>query len=395
MGVVYKAEDTRLKRVVALKLLPDDMTGNRTAEERLLVEARAASALDHPNICTIHEIGETDKGRAFIVMACYDGEVLKQRIERASVSVREAVDIAGQIAQGLAKAHAHGIVHRDIKPANIIITTEGTAKILDFGLAKLAQQMRLTKTGGAMGTIAYMSPEQIRGEETDQRMDIWALGVVLYEMLTRRVPFSGEYEAAQMYSVVHEEPEPLSHYLPDASPALMRALDRALRKKPEERYQSALEMSADLKCIGEGIESEGNECPNSSAEPRSAGDPTRESNAAAAAAAQSGEAQRIEKPSYLRAFAAHLVLGGGMFYVDKRVRRKWLYVFIVLYALIDIALGRGLGVGLLKGDFGLYTFLAAAILYELSFLDIFVMCRMRRRQNGARRRVQPERRNIE
>ena len=183
MGVVYQATVPRLKRTVAIKLLPPDLTRDDTAKQRFLQEAQAASALDHPNICTIHEINETDDGQLYLVMAHYEGETLKERIERGPLPLDDAVDIGTQVGQGLAEAHEAGIVHRDIKPANLLVTKTGVVKILDFGLAKLAGAEDVTQTGTAVGTVAYMSPEQARGEEVDHRTDIWSLGVVLYEML--------------------------------------------------------------------------------------------------------------------------------------------------------------------------------------------------------------------
>ena len=191
MGVVYKAEDTKLKRTVALKFLPPALSSNREANERFIQEAQAASALEHPNICTIYEIDETEDGQMFIVMACYEGESLKKKIEREPLELESAINIASQIAAGLARAHEAGITHRDIKPANLMVTERGEVKILDFGLAKLARRAQLTKTGSTVGTVAYMSPEQAQGQEVDNRTDIWSLGVVMYEMLTGQLPFKG------------------------------------------------------------------------------------------------------------------------------------------------------------------------------------------------------------
>ena len=185
MGVVYKAEDTRLKRLVALKFLPIELTKDLEAKERLMQEAQAASALDHPNICTIHEIDETPDGRLFLALAYYDGETLKQRVARGPLPIDQAVDIASQVARAVLAAHEAGIVHRDIKSANILVTRRGEVKLLDFGLAKLAGQTALTRTGTTVGTVAYMSPEQINGDNATERSDVWALGVVLYEILDR------------------------------------------------------------------------------------------------------------------------------------------------------------------------------------------------------------------
>ena len=191
MGVVYEARDPRLRRTVAIKPLPPDLTKDDTAKQRFLQEAQAASALDHPNICTIHEINETDDGQLYLVVAHYEGETLKEQIERAPVVLDDAVDIATQVGQGLAKAHAAGIVHRDIKPANLMVTTDGTVKILDFGLAKLVGSEGVTQTGTTVGTVAYMSPEQARGQEVDHRTDIWSLWVVLYENRQQLCAVSG------------------------------------------------------------------------------------------------------------------------------------------------------------------------------------------------------------
>ena len=253
MGVVYKAEDLKLKRTVALKFLPPELIRDPEAKERFIQEAQAASALDHPNICVIHEIDETEPapadagdGQMFICMAYYDGQTLKEKIKKGLLTIDEVIDIAVQIAQGLAKAHKHGIIHRDIKPGNIMITHEGMVKILDFGLAKLAGQVRLTRTGTTVGTIAYMSPEQARGKEVDHRTDIWSLGVVLYEMISGQLPFRGEYEQAIMYSIINEEPEPLKDTKPAVPLELEHIVNRALKKDPESRYSTSTEMLKDL-----------------------------------------------------------------------------------------------------------------------------------------------------
>jgi Tol biopolymer transport system component/predicted Ser/Thr protein kinase len=253
MGVVYKAEDTKLKRAVALKFLPPELSRDDEAKERFVHEAQAASALDHPNICTIYEIGETEDEQIFIAMAYYEGETLKQQGAKGKLQTEKVIDIAIQIAQGLAKAHEHGITHRDIKPANVMITKDGIAKILDFGLAKLAGQARLTKTGSTVGTPAYISPEQIQLIDADHRSDIWSLGVVMYEMLTGRLPFEGEYEQAMMYAIVNMEPEAVRSLKPELPAALESIVHKCLAKEPEERYQTVSELQADLKSflIGE------------------------------------------------------------------------------------------------------------------------------------------------
>jgi serine/threonine-protein kinase len=257
MGVVYKAEDTKLKRTVALKFLPRELTCDPYAKQRFLQEAQAASALDHSNICTIHEIGETGEGQLFIVMACYEGETLKTRIEHGALSTENSLDVAAQIACGLAKAHEQGIVHRDIKPANIFITRDGVVKILDFGLAKLAGgKTTLTKAGTTLGTVAYMSPEQARGENVDHRTDIWSLGVVLYEMLNRQLPFRGEFDQAVVYSILNEEAKLMMSLHPNVPRELDLIVKRAITKNRDERYQQMRDFLTDLIAVREKLESE-------------------------------------------------------------------------------------------------------------------------------------------
>ena len=254
MGVVYKAEDTKLKRTVALKFLPPELTRDPEAKKRFIREAQSASALEHNNIYNIHEIDETEGGQLFIAMACYEGESLKEKIERGPLKIEDAIDIAIQIAQGLQRAHEKGIVHRDIKPSNIFITTDGIVKIIDFGLAKLTGKTVLTKEGSTLGTIDYMSPEQTRGEEIDHRTDLWSLGVILYEMITGQSPFKGDYEQAVMYSIVNEEPEPITGLRTGVPMKLELVVDKALLKNPNERYQHADELSADLKKLHRELE---------------------------------------------------------------------------------------------------------------------------------------------
>jgi serine/threonine protein kinase len=250
MGVVYRAKDTKLGRTVAIKFLPPELTRSEKAKQRFIHEAQAASMIDHQNICTIHEIDETEDGRMFLCMAHYQGRSLKDRIENeGKIDEPEAVNIAMQVAEGLRKAHAHGIVHRDIKPANIFLTDEGEVKILDFGLAKLAGQIKLTTVGKAMGTVSYMSPEQGRGEEVGKETDIWALGVVLYEMVTGELPFKGEYDVAVMYSILNEEPETVTSVRPGISAELGQIVHKAITKDREHRYADITEMMDDLKTL--------------------------------------------------------------------------------------------------------------------------------------------------
>ena len=248
MGVVYKARDVRLDRVVVLKFLPPHLSSDDIAKKRFLLEAQAAAALEHPNICTIHEIGEADDGKLYIVMGFYEGETLAQRIARGPLLLKDATSVALDIARGLSKAHEHGIVHRDIKPANVILTTDGTVKILDFGIAKLRDNS-LTQTHGVLGTFAYMSPEQAFGEVVDARTDIWALGVLFYEMLTATNPFRRENEQAMMYAVLTAEPEPIASRIPAAPAGLDALLRRALAKQRSDRFASVSEMTDTLEAL--------------------------------------------------------------------------------------------------------------------------------------------------
>jgi serine/threonine protein kinase/Flp pilus assembly protein TadD len=246
MGIVYEAEDLRLKRTVALKFLPPGLTSDPEARERFVHEAQAASGLDHRNICTIYEIDEAEAGGMYIAMACYKGESLKEKLSRGPLEPAEAIGIALAVAEGLAKAHEQGIVHRDIKPGNIMVTADGTAKILDFGLAKLGGDARLTLPGTTMGTAAYMSPEQARGDNVDCRTDVWSLGVVLYEMATGKLPFGGDKEQAVIHAILHQPPRPAKD-LPSGYPAeLVSIIDRSLLKDPAKRFSSAREMADSL-----------------------------------------------------------------------------------------------------------------------------------------------------
>ncbi len=246
MGVVYKAEDTRLKRTVALKFLPPDLTRDPEAKERFKHEAQAASALQHQNICVVHDIDEAPDGQMFICMEYLEGETLKEKIERGPLAIGEAVNIAIQVAKGLTAAHQHGIVHRDIKPANILITSAGVAKIVDFGVAKLSGRTLLTRKDSTPGTTGYMSPEQAHGEPVDQRTDVWATGVVLYEMLAGRHPFAAEYEEAIIYRILNEEPEFVTKIRQDVPGRLDRIIQRAIAKDPSGRYQTVDALCADL-----------------------------------------------------------------------------------------------------------------------------------------------------
>jgi len=249
MGVVYLAEDTKLHRKVALKFLPHEFTGDAEARERFSHEAEAAAALNHANICTIYEIDEHDD-RSFISMECVEGRSLKSVIAEGPMDLVDALDIAAQIAKGLAEAHEKRIVHRDIKPANIMITEKGTAKIMDFGLAKLRSRTVLTREGTTLGTVAYMSPEQAAGRTVDHRTDIWSFGAMLYEMISGRRPFGGEYDQAMIYSIMNNEPAPLTAVRTGVPPDLERIVDKCLQKDPAERYQTAADLIADLRHLG-------------------------------------------------------------------------------------------------------------------------------------------------
>jgi len=249
MGVVYRALDTKLDRLVALKFLPPHLKKNENDKARFYQEAKAAAALNHPNVCTIHEIHDEGEN-PFIVMEYIEGKTLHNIIEEhreAPMPLSDVIDIAVQIAEALKSAHSKGIVHRDIKSENIMVTETGQVKVMDFGLARLRGVTKLAETSSTVGTLAYMSPEQIQGQEVDARSDIFSFGVVLYEMLTGHLPFGGEYESALMYSILNEEPEPVQKYRSDISSELLHIINRALEKVPGERYQSIDDMLIDLK----------------------------------------------------------------------------------------------------------------------------------------------------
>src|SRR5512143_3903071 len=257
MGEVYRARDTRLARDVAVKVIPAALAGDRDRVLRFEQEARAAGALSHPNVIVIHDIGEHE-GSPFVVMELLEGETLRERLAHGPLPPRKAADVACQAAQGLAAAHEMGIVHRDLKPENLFLTKDGRVKVLDFGLAKLARPEVLapigekptsvahTETGAILGTVGYMSPEQVRGEATDHRSDLFALGSILYELLTGRRPFHGPTYVDTLHAILNEEPAPLSAQRPEAPLQLARILRRCLAKDPERRIQTSKDVRNEL-----------------------------------------------------------------------------------------------------------------------------------------------------
>src|SRR5713101_1274343 len=250
MGMVYRALDVKLERPVALKFLPDELVASKADKERFLREARTASSLDHPNIGVIHGIEETSDGCTYIVMAFYEGETLGRKISRGPLSLGEAVDIAIQTARGLVAAHSRAVIHRDIKPGNIILAQKNVTKIVDFGLARVNISAGSTQTLGTSGTIGYMSPEQTLGKPVDQRTDLWALGIVIAEIITGRNPFHRESPPSTIVAILNEAPK-----LPDEIPLdLQRIIYRALSKDVATRYRGASEMLADLETFRNHLE---------------------------------------------------------------------------------------------------------------------------------------------
>jgi len=250
MGVVYKARDRRLQRLVALKFLPPSLSAEPEFKSRFLQEAKAIASLDHPNLCSLFDVAEPEEGQLVIVMPFYEGETLKQKIGRGPLPLDRAVDYAVQIAAGLAHAHAAGVVHRDIKPANVIVTAGERVRILDFGIAKVsAAQAKLTRTGAVLGTLTYMSPEQASGEQVDHRSDLWALGVVLSEMLTGRPPFTGDSLEALFHAILWGKPERVTALRPEVPSRLDAVVQRLLEKDPAKRHQDAVALTTELEAL--------------------------------------------------------------------------------------------------------------------------------------------------
>ena len=252
MGVVYKAQDTKLERLVALKFLPAHLLGDPDIRKRFDREAKSAAALSHPNVCRVYEIDESD-GKTFIAMELVEGESLDKKIKQGPLKLDEALDIAQQTARGLEAAHDKGIHHRDIKPENLMVDAKGHVTVMDFGLAQLTQASRLTRTNETLGTTPYMSPEQAQGSGTDHRTDIWSFGVVLYEMITGRHPFRGDYEQAVVYSIINEEPEPLTALRTAVPMQLEDYVSKCLAKDPGRRYQNAPDLIVDLEALAEKL----------------------------------------------------------------------------------------------------------------------------------------------
>lgn len=246
MGIVYRARDSRLARPAALKFLPPRLADSPEARRRFVREARSAATLDHPHIARIYETSSSQEGLRYIAMAYYDGETLKTRIGRGPLSVGRSLLFAEQIASALAEAHEAGVVHRDVKPANVVIAEPGQTKLLDFGVAKAIKETRLTKPGQRLGTASYMSPEQVEGDPVEPTADVWALGVVLYEMLAGIRPFEGRNELAVMQSILQEDPVPVQGHRPDVSDRIQRIITKCLQKDPERRYDSTKQLRRDL-----------------------------------------------------------------------------------------------------------------------------------------------------
>ena len=349
MGVVYKAQDTKLGRTVALKFLAAHLLSDEEAKKRFIREAKAAAALDHPNICTVHEIDEV-RGKTFIAMAYLEGQTLEQKIAECPLKFDDALDIAAQIAKGLAEAHGKGIYHRDIKPSNAMLLQKGSSgrlvKIMDFGLAHLTGQSQLTLKDTSLGTPAYMSPGQAEGRRTDHRTDIWSLGVVLYEMIVGQMPFKGEYQQAIIYSILHEDYEPVTALRAGVPMELEWIVGKCLEKDPARRYQSAAELVVDLENQREKLKSGKSRLSRSAAGTVAAGSPAGPRQAeslsppgdspqaapAVTTGSLAGQGQAESLPLPLG--AQHAAPG----VTDKPARERLVWAVAALFAIATIAL---------------------------------------------------------
>jgi TolB-like protein/Tfp pilus assembly protein PilF/predicted Ser/Thr protein kinase len=326
MGVVYKAEDTELQRVVALKFLPAQALENDEERERFMHEARAAASIDHANVCTVYEIGK-DEGRTFISMAYVEGRGLKEVVDSGPMRLGEAIDLAVQMGEGLAAAHEKGVVHRDVKPANVVLTPKGQAKIMDFGLAKSSRGVVVTQESTTLGTVAYMSPEQARSEPVDARTDIYSLGALLYEMVTGRRPFEGDYDQAVIYSILNAQPEPVTALRTGVPLELERVILRCLEKDPGDRYQTAADLVSDLRRAGRELR-----------EVTAAGAPSAVSGAGRDAGVGSGISGAAEGAGYAEASG---ISGRGAAAARSRSTRRWpLAVGLVVLAAIAVIILR-------------------------------------------------------
>ena len=345
MGIVYKAQDTKLERTVALKFLAAHLLSDEEAKKRFIREAKAAAALDHPNICTVHEIDEV-RGKTFIAMAYLEGQTLAQKIAECPLQFDDALDIAAQIAQGLAEAHGKGIYHRDIKPSNAMLLEKGSSgrlvKIMDFGLAHLTGQSQLTEKGTSLGTPAYMSPGQAEGRPTDHRTDIWSLGVVLYEMSVGQMPFKGEYQQAIIYSILHEDYEPVTALRAGVPMELEWIVGKCLEKDPDRRYQSAAELVVDLENQREKLKSAKSRLSRSAAGTVAAGSPAGPSHppaeSAPVATAGQGQAESLSLPLAAQRVPRTQHAAPGETVKPARERLAWAVAALFAIATIALAL---------------------------------------------------------